>query len=174
MIQDTLQNIAASIDKFSTAIGKAIAWLALAMVVVMFANVLQRYVFNANFVWQQELVRFMHAMLFLLAASYTLLKDGHVRVDIVYHNASERFRAWIDIMGTLIFLWPVCVATVMLSFQFVTDSWQLWEGSPEYLGMPGVFLLKTCIWGFALTLAMQGISTVCRGLIVLGQGGGNG
>ncbi len=165
-----MQRVAETIDRITMGLGRAVAWCVLAMVVVMFWGVVQRYFFDINYIWQQELVRFFHAGVFLLAASYTLLKDAHVRVDVFYRGFTARRKAWVDAAGTVVFLWPVCVALLYFSADFVRSSWAITERSPEYGGMPGVFLLKTCIWGFALTLALQGVATLLRAVTVLRRG----
>lgn len=162
-----LQKISDSIDRLNSFLGRAISWLALAMVLLMFFNVVSRYVFNLNLVWQQELVGFMHAILFLVAAGYTLLDDKHVRVDVIYQSLSEHKKAIVNLVGTIIFLLPVCIAITYFSNDFIISSWKIYESSSEYNGMKGVFLLKSCIWIFTLTLALQGVSTICKSLIII-------
>jgi TRAP-type mannitol/chloroaromatic compound transport system permease small subunit len=171
-IMNSLQKIADNIDKANLAIGRAVAWLALAMVLLMFFNVFSRYALNLNLVWQQELVGFMHAILFLSAAGYTLLRDKHVRVDVFYQSISDKGRAIVDIAGTFLFLFPVCFAMFYFSYDFVTSSWEIFEASAEYNGMPGVFALKTFIWFFAGSVALQGLSTIFKSLIILRGGNG--
>lgn len=148
-------------------LGQAVAWLALAMVVVMFFNVVGRYALNTTLVWQQELVRFMHAILFLSVSGYTLLENKHVRVDVFYQRFSNKTQALIDMVGTVIFLFPFCVAILYFSFGYVVSSWHILEASPEYNGMKGVFILKTFIWLFAISFMLQGISVICTSLATL-------
>lgn len=162
-----LQKTAHTIDRINQRIGWCVAWLALLMVLAMTANVIGRYAFNTTLIWQQELVGFMHAVMFLAAAGYTLLDENHVRVDIVYQRGSQKYKAAVDLAGTVLFLFPLCIAIVYFSYEFVISSWRLWESSPEYNGMKGVFVLKTFIWVFAGTLFLQGISTVCKSLTTL-------
>ncbi len=154
-----MQAIAQGIDHFNEHLGRAAAWLTLGMVVLMFITVVQRYLFASGMSWEQELVRFFHGMVFLAAAGYTLKHNGHVRVDVVYQRLSERRQAWINLAGTVVFLWPVCAALFWFSTDFVLNAWAIYEGSNEYQGMPGVFIYKTFIWVFCGTLALQGIST---------------
>jgi len=162
-----LQKISDSIDRINCLLGKAISWLALTMVLLMFFNVVSRYVLNLNLVWQQELVGFMHAILFLAAAGYTLLDDKHVRVDVIYQGLSEQKKAVVNLVGTVVFLLPVCIAISYFSNDFILSSWKIYESSSEYNGMKGVFLLKSCIWIFTLTLSLQGVSTICKSLITI-------
>ena len=162
-----LHQISCAIDKTNRLIGRIFSWAALFMVLLMFFNVISRYVLNLNLVWQQELVGFMHAILFLTVAGYTLLDDKHVRVDVLYQRFDEKKQAIVNLVGTIVFLFPVCIAISYFSAEFISSSWEIYESSAEYNGMPGVFILKSFIWIFCLTLGLQGISTVCRSLIVL-------
>ncbi len=155
------------LDAFNNRIGHAVAWLSLAMVVVIAFTVIQRYVFSSSHIWQQELARNFHAILFLGAAGYTLLQDEHVRVDIFYQRLNKKKRAWVNLLGTLLLLFPMCIAIIIFSEDFVLTSWRYLEASTEYNGLPGLFLLKSCIWGFCLLLLLQGTSTICRAWLTI-------
>lgn len=159
-----LSRIAAFCDALNEALGKAVRWLALLMVLMMCFNVAMRYLFASGLPWQQELVRYFHAVLFLAAAGYTLKHEGHVRVDVFYQNFTPTRRAWVNLLGTLLFLFPVSVALIYFSWDYVLNSWNIYEASGEYRGMPGVFLLKTCIWLAAATLMVQGISVIVHSM----------
>ncbi len=143
-------------------LGQAVSWLSLLMVLVTVTVVILRYVFGMGWIWLQESVTFMHAALFLIGAAYTLKHEGHVRVDIVYRKFSERGRAWIDLIGTLTLLLPVCLFIFFVSWDYVSQSWSLYEGSREVGGLDGVFLLKTLILVMAALLMLQGFSITIR------------
>ncbi len=160
-----MHRIAAICDGINEALGRAVRWLALGMVLMMTANVAMRYLFSTGSPWQQEAVRFMHAGLFLLGAGYAFRHDCHVRVDILYQKMSGRGKAWVNLLGVCFLLWPFAAALVWFSWDYVLSAWAIYEGSPEYHGMPGVFLLKTCIWLCSATLAIQGLAVVCRSLM---------
>lgn len=162
-----LTKTASRIDRLSESFGRFFAWFALILVVLMAINVLERYLFHTGTNWQQELVMFFHAMLFLGASSYTWLHDKHVRIDVVYHRLSPKGKAVVDLTGTLLFMVPVCVCIFFFSYDFVVKSWMLLEKSSEYNGMPGIFLLKTFIWFFAGSLLLQSVSTCCRAILTL-------
>ncbi|PIR39017.1 MAG: C4-dicarboxylate ABC transporter permease [Alphaproteobacteria bacterium CG11_big_fil_rev_8_21_14_0_20_39_49] len=162
-----LLKLSCTIDSTNRTMGRLFSWLALVMVLLMFFNVISRYVLNINLVWQQELVGFMHAILFLATAGYTLLDDKHVRVDVLYQQLNKRKKAIVELVGTIIFLFPVCIAIGYFSFEFISSSWEIKESSSEYNGMPGVFVLKSFIWVFCFTLTLQGISTICKSIITL-------
>lgn len=151
---------ALGINRFNNVIGRSIAWLVLVMVITMCTSVILRYAFGATMVWQTDLIRYCHSLVFLLAAGYTLRDNKHVRIDIFYQRRSKRGQAIVDIVGTILFLWPFCIAIAYYSTDFIADSWGLMEHSAEYGGLPGVYLLKTCIWCYCLTLGLQGISTI--------------
>ncbi|MDW5376110.1 TRAP transporter small permease subunit [Halomonas sp. HP20-15] len=158
------------IDTLTERLGKALAWLVLVMMLVQFLIVVLRYLFNFNSIPMQESVMYMHAALFLLAASYTLKHDGHVRVDIFYRGFSPRAQAWVDLLGTLFLLLPFMGFVILSSLGYVGASWAILEGSPDNGGIPAVFLLKTLIPAFAGLMIVQGIAEIIRkSLIISGR-----
>jgi TRAP-type mannitol/chloroaromatic compound transport system permease small subunit len=136
-------------------------------VLVQFAIVLMRYVFGVSHVFVQESVVYMHAVLFMVAVGYTLLHNGHVRVDIFYSAASAKRKALIDFLGVWLFIAPMVAVTWHLSWPYVAFAWRVREGSPEGSGIPAVFLLKSLILVFAVLLAIQGIALAIRSLLVM-------
>lgn len=162
--------LARAIDGLNEWLGRICSWLALFMVLMTCFNVVQRYLFDSGLPWQQELVLFMHGILFLGGASYALKHEALVRVDVLYHNFCERRKAWVNLIGTIVFLFPVSAALIYFSSDYVKNSWAIYEGSAEYLGMPGVFLFKSFIWVAGGALILQGIATIIHSLnIVLGR-----
>jgi TRAP-type mannitol/chloroaromatic compound transport system permease small subunit len=157
------------IDRLTTAIGRAAAWLALAIVVLQFALVVARYALGLGSIWLTETVVYANAALFLLAAAWTLAAGGHVRVDIFYAHASARARAIIDLVGAVLLLLPFALALIWLSAPYAARSWAILERSQEASGLPLVFLLKTLIPVFALMMALQGIAQAIRAVSALGQ-----
>ena len=160
--------IAKGIDKINDLVGRWISILTLIMVLVTVLIVVLRYGFSIGFIWMQESVRFMHGFVFLLCAAYTFLHNGHVRVDIFYAKMSDRGKARVDIIGTVLFLIPVCLAILIYSFDYVLNSWRDTEGSLEERGLHAVYLLKTCIWIFAISMIAQGLSRIihCTALLL--------
>ncbi len=155
------------IDRLNDAVGRGVAWLTLAMVLITFAVVLLRYVFAIGWVWMQESYVWLHGIVFMLGAGYTLLHQGHVRVDIFYRGAASRSRALVDLFGSLLLLLPVVALIFSVSFGYVVDSWSRLEESREAGGMPGLFLLKTVILGFCVLLGLQGLALAGRSLLML-------
>lgn len=157
-----MRALADAINTMTCRLGKAVSWVTLAMVLLMFFSVIQRYIFQTNHIWQQELILFMHVIVFIVVASYTWQVDEHVRVDVCYEHYMPRTRAWVNLVGTVLLLFPVCGALIYFSYGFVTRSWEIREHSRELDGMPGVFIIKTFIWVFAGLMVLQGISTISR------------
>ncbi len=137
------------------------------MVLVQFGIVILRYVFAVGFIPLQESIWYLHGMLFMLGAGYTLLHEGHVRVDIFYRSASARYKALVDLLGVLVFLLPVCLISWSLSWRYVLNSWRIREGSTEVSGLPYIYLLKTVILIFLALLIIQGLALALRSLLVL-------
>ena len=102
----------------------------------------------------------MHAVVFMLGAAYTLRDEEHVRVDVFYRTMSARKRAWVDIVGVVIFLLPLCVFLAWNSWDFVAQSWSIRESSREPGGLPYPFLplLKSVILLMPVAVALQGLS----------------
>ena len=161
------QALANAIDRIIAAIGRAAMWCCLYVVLAEFAVVVMRYALGLGSIRLQESVLYAHAALFMLAAAWTLQVDGHVRVDVLYAQASPRRRAVIDLIGAVIFLFPFAIAVAVLSVPYVGRSWAILEGSRETSGLPFVYLLKTLIPLFALMIGLQGIAQAIRAALVL-------
>ena len=157
------------IDRFSAATGRLVSWLTLVMVIVTFVIVVMRYVFDAGFIWLQESVIWLHATVFMVGAAYTLLHEEHVRVDIFYRGMSERRRAWVDLVGVVLLLLPLCIFLVVKSFDFAAVSWAIHESSREPGGLPYPFisLLKTVLVFMPAAVGLQGISLMLHSLATL-------
>ena len=162
-----LQTLAILLDRLADKTGHIIAWLTLAMVFITFAVVVLRKLFESGSIALQESVSYLHAAVFMLATAYTLKQDGHVRVDIFYQKYSARTRAWVDLLGTLLLLFPVCLYIFFSSLEYVSASWSMLEGSREAGGLDGVFLLKTAIPVMAILLLLQGCSIILHKLLLL-------
>jgi TRAP-type mannitol/chloroaromatic compound transport system permease small subunit len=163
----SLRTLVGLIDRYTERCGSLLAWLCLAMTLVTCAVVLLRYGFSIGSVASQESVTYMHACLFMLAAAFTLKRGGHVRVDIFYRTYSARTKAWVDALGTIIFLLPFCIFIIGSSWQFVSDAWAIREGSAEPGGIPAIYLLKTLIPLLAFNLALQGLAELLRNALFL-------
>lgn len=158
------------INQFNDLLCKLVSWLTLLMVLLVFAIVVLRYGFNLGWIAMQESALYLHAMVFLLGAAHTLKADEHVRVDIFYRKASPGRQAWVDILGTLLLLMPVNLYILIVSWDYAAKSWGLLEGSGEAGGLPLVFVLKSLIPLFALTMLLQGIAQILTKIPLLRTG----
>lgn len=167
-----MQTLAERISRFNRAVGLAIAWLTLGMVLITTLVVVQRYWFDSGSIRLQESITVMHALVFMLAAAYTLAEGGHVRVDVFYSRMSERQRAWVNLLGTLVLLLPFCGFLMWSSGDYVVTSWQIREASQEAGGLPFPFtpLVKSCIPVTAGLLILQGCAMVLESLATLARG----
>ena len=160
-----LKSICRWIDRINQWTGNMVAWVTLLLVLVVFTDVLMRYIFNTSFVVTQELEWHLFGFIFLIGAGYTLLHDGHVRVDIIYQRLGPTASAWVNLVGVIVFLIPGCVLVILTSWKFVLQSWAVMEGSPDPGGIPMRFLIKGTIpVGFTLLL-LQGIGLGIRSLL---------
>lgn len=162
-----LQRLAQLIDAANEHIGRVVSWLALVMVIIQVIVVIMRYVFGLGSIFMQESIIYMHAIVFLIAAGYTLLHNGHVRIDIFYGAMDARRRAIVDLVGTVVFLVPFCVTVFVISWPYVAKSWRILEVSQEGSGIPAIFLLKSVILVFTVLLLGQGLSLAARSLLTL-------
>ena len=161
--------LADRIDRMNVAIGRTVAWLVLAVVLLQFTLVVARYLIGIGSIWLTETVIYAHAMLFMLAAAWTLHAGGHVRVDVFYADASARTKARVDLVGALLLLLPFMLVLLWLSVPYAARSWSILEHSQEASGLPLVFVLKTLIPLFALLMALQGIAQAIRAAAALSR-----
>jgi TRAP-type mannitol/chloroaromatic compound transport system permease small subunit len=152
--------IVTGIDGLNRRIGYAVAWLTLAMVLVTFAIVVLRYAFGIGPIWLQESVTWMHAAVFMLGGAFTLQRDEHVRVDIFYRGMRPAGRAWVDILGVVFLLLPLCAFIAYESFDYVAASWSIREGARDAGGLPYplVSLLKSILLVMPVLVGLQGLS----------------
>ena len=132
-------------NRFSDLIGTFSAVLLLLLVANVFYDVVMRYLFNDVSIGMQELEWHLYSMIFLFGVAYTLRTDGHVRVDFIYERLSQKKRAIIDIVGTLVFLWPFCLLVAGYGVGFAYEAYDLNEMSGDPGGLPFRWLVKAMI-----------------------------
>ena len=143
------------IERCIDAIGAAVSWISLAIVVLMAINVLLRYFFRTGSVWAQELEWHLLAPLILFGMSYALRHGEHVRVDILYVHLSQRSQCLVDLLSALLGV-AISALIIYLSLGYVEQAYSIGERSPDPGGLPHRFLLKALIpIGFALLLAQS-------------------
>ena len=155
------------LDGLTSGVGRAVAWLSVLMVLLMFLVVVLRHGFNLGFIALQESVTYLHATLFICVSAWTLGNNGHVRVDVFYRGFSERSKAWVNLLGVLVFLFPVMVVIGTYSFDYVALSWRITEGSRETGGIPALYLMKSLLLVFVLLFFIQGLAELIRNALVL-------
>jgi len=162
-----IKSVCHKIDTLNIYVGKSVSWVTLLLVLTVFTDVVMRYAFKTSFVFVQELEWHLFAFIFLMGAGYTLFKDGHVRVDIIYQRLSPKACAWTNIIGVVLFLFPGCYMVIQTAIPFVISSYSILEGSPDPGGIPYRFVIKSTIpIGFAL-IALQGISMLLKNVMIV-------
>ncbi|MCG6887316.1 MAG: TRAP transporter small permease subunit [Proteobacteria bacterium] len=162
-----LTRLAATGNRISEQAGRAVAVLTGLMVLVTFTVVVLRYGFNLGWISMQESIVYLYATNFMLGMAYTLQRDGHVRVDIIYQKFGPRGRAWVNLLGTMFLLLPMCGFILWTSWDYVAESWAVLETSSEAGGLPWVYLLKSLLLVMPALLLVQGLAMLAESLLTL-------
>jgi TRAP-type mannitol/chloroaromatic compound transport system permease small subunit len=157
-----LLRISRYIDAFNNRMGKIIAYGTLLMALITFAIVVLRYGFNLGWIAMQESVTYLHAAVFLLCSAYTYQHNGHVRVDIFYRSMNARKQTIVNLIGCILFLLPVSLYITFICWHYVAESWQVLESSREPGGLPFVYLLKSILLIFSISMTLQAISEIIK------------
>lgn len=161
----TISRIADIIDTLNEYAGRTISWLVPLMVLNTFAVAILRYVFDLGWVWLQETYVWFHGAIFMIGVGYTLLHEGHVRVDIIYEKLSPKKKAWVNLLGVIVFLLPMVCVLFWVVYPYVSLSWSRLESSREAGGIPAVFILKSMMLIFCGVLGLQGVSLGLRSIL---------
>ncbi|MDA0775251.1 MAG: TRAP transporter small permease subunit [Proteobacteria bacterium] len=140
------------LEKYINFVGEKISYLIPVMVVLMIFVIVSRYFFGIGRTDIQELVMYFHALVFLSCAGYVMNHDEHVRVDIFYRNATKNYKQKINFILGLLFLLPLIAVTFFYSLETIEASWRMSEASTEAGGLAYVYIQKTLIILFPLTL----------------------
>jgi TRAP-type mannitol/chloroaromatic compound transport system permease small subunit len=149
------------IDQLNERVGHTVYWMVLAAVLVSSGNAVVRYLFAYSSNAWLELQWYLYTSFFLIGAGYTLLRNEHVRIDIIYSRLSPRTRAWIDVIGGIFFLLPMAVVIMVLAWPVFTESYALHETSPSANGLLRWPVKLMIPLGFFL-LALQGVSEIIK------------
>ena len=152
-------------------VGQVLLWLLGAMILIGAFNAIARYLgrfvgANLSFTAAIELQWYLFSLVFLLGAAYALRHDAHVRVDVLYGQLSPRARAWIDLLGTILFLIPFSIFMLLVSYPSVLASWRIREVSPDPGGLPR-YPIKTVVLIAFVLLLLQGISELLKQVAIL-------
>ncbi|MEM6300711.1 MAG: TRAP transporter small permease subunit [Pseudomonadota bacterium] len=157
-----MDSLVRTIDSFILKSGQWLAWFSLAMALLTSTVVVLRYGFAMGSIALQETITYLHGALFMLGVAYALKVGAHVRVDIFYRSFSPRTKAWVDALGGIVFLLPLCGLVLISSFGYVQESWRIREVSPEPGGIPYLYLLKTLLPLMAVNLSLAAVADVLR------------
>lgn len=163
---NALLRLAAAIDAMNDRLGTVANGMVLAACLISAGNAMMRYAFDLSSNAWLEVQWYLFAATVMLGASYTLLRNEHVRVDLVYGNLGERARLWVDVFGMIVFMLPAVILLTWMTWPFFWDAWMRNEGSPNAGGLvrwPVKFLLPI---GFLL-LTLQGFSELIKRIALL-------
>jgi TRAP-type mannitol/chloroaromatic compound transport system permease small subunit len=162
----SLLSLSRIIDRLNERVGQAFYWLVLVTVLISAANAIVRKVFNYSSNGLLEIQWYFFSAIFLFLAGYTLLRNEHVRIDVISSRLSKRAQTWIDILGTLFFLLPMAILLMWLSWPVFVDAYQRNEVSTNAGGLiiwPARLLVPV---GFFLLVA-QGVSELIKRIAFL-------
>lgn len=161
------KRLASILDRISGAALRTAMISAIILVASQLAVVILRYVFGMSFTWLNEIVMYAFAAMFMLGAAGALRDNAHVRVDILRPRFGENGRNWVELIGTYIFLFPICLRLLTLGEQGLSRSWLLLESSSESDGLPIMFLFKTLVPVFAVLMLGAGLSVALKAALRL-------
>ena len=141
-----------NIEKIINSLGKFISLMIPTMTILMIVIIVARYFLGIGLTGIQELVMYMHALVFLGCAGYVQYKDEHVRVDIFYRESSNKYKGSVNFVLGILFLLPVCFVIGYFSIELIKMAWKIKEVSTEAGGLAFVYIQKTLIIFFPITL----------------------
>lgn len=156
-----------NISRLNDRIGAATAWLTAVLVLLVGVDVVYRRVLQDTQTWIMEMEWHLFALIFLLGAGFAFRHDKHVRVDLFYSKFSAKDKAWVNLIGGLLFLLPWCVALMVFAWEFAADAFRIRESSPDPGGLPARYLIKFSIVLGAFFLFLQGIASVAEAILHL-------
>lgn len=164
-----MQNMLLAVDRFSTWIGKACAWAAVGLTVLISAEVFSRYVLNKPHGWVLDAQVMLYGTLFMMAGAYTLSKNGHVRGDVLYGFFRPRTQATIDLVLYIVFFLPGIVALTWAGWSFANESLAIRETTFNADPLP-IYPFKFIVPIAGAALLLQGLVEIARCVICLRTG----
>ncbi len=150
------------IDKLTDNIANGLLYILIVLIVLVFSTVFFRYVFNMSYIIIQEIIMYLHALIFMFGISYALKENSHVKIDVLYNSLNKRTQRVISIAGLVSFILPTALFIIYVSIDMVTQSWMILEGSSEAGGLNLVFILKSLIPISGVLVFLQGISELIK------------
>ena len=155
------------LDAFNDILGKTAAWLVVFMVLVQIFVVSVRSILNSGSLAVEDSILYMHASLIVCCLAFTLKHDGHVRVDVFYHRFSPLTKAWVNALGSVVFLLPFAAFIFFASLDYSISAFHNREGSGDAGGLDLVYFLKALVSLAGALLFLQGLSMILHNLLVL-------
>ena len=165
-----MQRILLTIDKISTYVGQAFAWLIVALTAMISWEVFSRYVLSHPHAWAFDAMIMLYGTLFMMAGAYTLSKNGHVRGDVLYGFVPPRLQAGLDLALYVLFFIPGVIALIWAGYRYAGESWAINEHSNITADGPPIYPFKTIIPVAGAFLLLQGAVEIVRCVICLAQG----
>jgi len=150
------------IDKLTDNIANGLLYILIVLIVLVFSTVFFRYVFNMSYIIIQEIIMYLHALIFMFGISYALKENSHVKIDVLYNTLNKKAQRVISIAGLVSFILPTALFIIYISIDMVTQSWMILEGSSEAGGLNLVFILKSLIPISGVLIFLQGISELIK------------
>ena len=152
------------IDNITESIGNFLSYVLFLMVTLIVASILLRFIFNIGNIAIQELIMYLHALLFMFGISYAYKEDSHVKIDILSNSISPKNSQILSIIGFIFFVMPFAIFLIYISADMTMKSWSILEGSSEAGGLNLVFVLKTIIPLTGILILLQGISKLLKNI----------
>jgi len=137
------------------------------MIGLVILTIFLRYFFSIGSISIQELIMYFHASIFMLGISYTYKENSHVKIDIFYNKLSEKNKTILSLIGVILLIIPFAIFIIFISFDMVSSSWSIFEGSSEAGGLDLVFILKSLIPLSGLLILLQALSELFKNLQIL-------
>ncbi|HEY1363050.1 MAG TPA: TRAP transporter small permease subunit [Xanthobacteraceae bacterium] len=166
----SVQNVLHAIDGISTWVGKAAAWLIVALMTVVCVEVFKRYILNAPTAWIFDLDNMLYGTLFMLAGAYTLAQNAHVRGDFLYSSMQPRLQAALDLVLYVVFFIPGIAALIYSGYVFALESWAIAEHSNVTAEGPPVYQFKAVMPLAGILVMLQGVAEIVRCVVCLRTG----
>ena len=158
------------IDGISTWIGKAAAWLIIALTLVVCAEVFKRYILNAPTAWIFDFNNMLYGSLFMLCGAYALAQNAHVRGDFLYSSMRPRTQATLDLVLYIVFFLPGIAALIYSGYVFAVESWTINEHSNVTANGPPLYHFKAVIPIAGALVMLQGVAEIVRCVVCLQTG----
>src|SRR4051812_24335450 len=159
-----------TIDGISTWVGKAFAWLIIALMSVVCLEVFKRYLLNAPTAWIFDFENMLYGTLFMLCGAYTLAQNAHVRGDFLYSSMRPRTQAWLDLVLYIVFFIPGIAALIYSGWIFAVESWTINEHSNITANGPPLYHFKFMIPLAGVMVMIQGFAEIARCVVCLQTG----